>query len=547
MLRRVSLCFVVAAAACSRPVISRDGGPDGSVPVDGGPQTTVDAGDFDASMPFDSGVEAPDAGGFDASVPFDAGTFDAGVFDAGVVELVAVSHQRELRGVWVATVSNLDFPLATGLSVTTARGQLQAIVDRAVSAGLNSLFFQVRPESDALYESTLEPWSRFLSGTQGQHPGWDPLAELLTMAHRQGVEVHAWVNPYRGAVSAGSTRASNHVTQTLSAHAITYNSQVVMNPGVPAVRAHVMAVLRDLLNRYDVDGLHFDDYFYPYPDSSNTPFPDSATYSAYQSGGGMLSLNAWRRDNVNTLVRETMQMVTAEHPQVRFGVSPFGIWQSGTPSGIVGLSAYDTIACDAPTWMNQGWVDYLAPQLYWARSPTQQAFGTLINWWANGATGGRHVFPGHALYRLNSSATWTVDEIRQQILLVRAQRAKGALGSLHFREAQLRTNVLGIADAFRNDLYAAKALPPPIPRAGASMTPVPPLVTRSGSTLIAQHPLPATVRFAALYRLQGSTWTLTSVSGDAVASFPSLPSGTYAISAVARGGAESMGVRHVVP
>lgn len=487
---------------------------------------------------------APDASAPDASTP-DAGPVDAGLVttDSGIV-LANVSHPRELRGVWVATVANLD--VAQSLSPDAGIAAMNALVERTRDAGLNTIFFQVRPESDAWYQSTLEPWSRFLSGTQGRDPGWDPLDTLLTSAHARGLEVHAWLNPYRALTTAGSQTATTHVSRTLSAHAITYDGKVTMNPGVGVVREHVLDVVRDLLGHYDVDGLHFDDYFYPYPDGSGSPFPDDATFQAYRTDGGTLTKSNWRRDNVNTLVREVMAEVTASHPQVRFGVSPFGIWRPNNPPGVVGLDAYETISCDAVAWMNNGWVDYVAPQLYWPTSSSGQPFLPLATWWANGTMGGRHVFAGHGLYRLGTTG-WNADEIRLQVNATRALRNRGMLGGIHFREANLRSNLGGVLDLFRNELYATPALPPAIPRQGASMTPLPPVVTRQGASITVSHPLPLTARFFALYRYSPTGWTLVDVAGGVQARFGPLTPGTWAVSAVNRGGAESQGVVVVAP
>lgn len=519
-----------------------------------GPPVVIvpDSGDEeeDAGL-VDAGEDAgSDAGLTDAGVP-DAGTPDAGRPDSGMpgdggnpMTLVTVSHERELRGVWLTTVSNLDWPSSSTLSADAGRAQLTNLVDSMADAGLNVILFQVRPESDALYASTLEPWSRFLTGTQGTNPGWDPLEEILTLAHARGIEVHAWMNPYRGLVSQATNAAANHVTRTLPDAAVNYGTSVVMNPGDPAVRQHVEAVVSDILDRYDVDGVHFDDYFYPYP-SGTTPFPDSATYAAYTADGGTMNRDDWRRDNVNTLVREVMGIVTNDHPTVRFGISPFGIWKSGQP--VNGLDAYSVIYCDAPTWMTNGWVDYLTPQLYW-RENSAQDYSTLASWWAMRNMGGRHLFPGHAVHQLSSSgANWPLSEIRDQITITRSLKTQGAQGDVHFRAAFIANNTKGVHTMFKTELYAKPALPPVLPRAGASVAPAVPFVSVVGSTLSVTNPVPATVRFFALYKeISAGQWELTRVKGGAQVSLPVTP-GAWAVSSVARGGAESQGVRVVVP
>jgi uncharacterized lipoprotein YddW (UPF0748 family) len=493
-----------------------------------------------------------DAGpGLDARATDDAPRIeDAGLdavtpSDAPRGELVPVSHAREMRGVWLSSVSNLDFPSRTGLGEAAARAELEAIVERVASAGLNTIFFQVRPESDALYASSLEPWSRFLTGTQGGDPGYDPLATLLELAHARGLEVHAWLNPYRGMSSASATTAPTHVTRTLSEHAIRYGSAIVMNPGAPEVRAHVVAVIADLADRYDVDGVHFDDYFYPYPDADSTPFPDGATYDAYVAGGGTLALGDWRRENVNALVREVHDALEASHPTVRFGISPFGIYRPGMPEGIRGLDAYATIYCDAPRWMTEDWVDYVAPQLYWPTTPAAQAFEPLVTWWGGRADAHEHVFAGQALYRLGSTATWTLGELETQIEIVRALEPAGrVMGGLYFRYANLEDDLLGVATAFEDRVYASPALPPAIPRLTGA--PAPPFAAATAGAIAIAHDAPDTVRFFAVYREEAGTFVLDRAVGADTTSVPVEP-GTWAVSAVARGGLESQGARVVVP
>lgn len=543
-MRAVACLVSVLLLSCGGGLPAPD---DAGIVVMPSPTDAGESGEGGADAGAPDGAVA-DAGRRDAGA--DAGMLDAGRSDGGAM-LVTVSHPRELRGVWVATVSNLDLPQLASRDAGVAA--MAALVERTRDAGLNAIFFQVRPESDAWYQSSLEPWSRFLTGTQGRDPGWDPLETLLDLAHPRGLEVHAWVNPYRGLVTASAQTAPNHVSRTLWQHAITYDGKVTMNPGAPAVRAHVVEVMRDLLDRYDLDGLHFDDYFYPYPDGSGAPFPDEATFQAFRTDagllpdGGMWTKSDWRRENVNQLVREVMAVVTAEHPQVRFGISPFGIWRPGNPAGVVGLDAYETISCDAVTWMNQGWVDYLAPQLYWPTTSAGQPFVPLLTWWANGTRGGRHVFAGHGLYRLGTAGWTSVDEIRAQVNATRTLSGRGVLGGIHFREANLRTNLLGVADLLRRDLYTSPALPPPLPRAGASRAPLPPTVERAGAQVTASHPLPMTVRFFAWYQLDAlRQWQLMHVAGGPQAVFQPGP-GTWAVSAVGRGGAESQGAVIVVP
>jgi uncharacterized lipoprotein YddW (UPF0748 family) len=421
--------------------------------------------------------------------------------------------------------------------------ELGRIVDVAATYGINALVFQVRPESDALYRSTREPWSRFLTGTQGRDPGYDPLGELITLAHARGIEVHAWVNPYRAKVSSASMVVSTHISQVLSQNAIVYGTATVMDPSAPAVRTWVVSEIDDLVRDYDVDGVHFDDYFYPYP-VSGTPFPDNAQYAAYQADGGTMAKLDWRRDNVNQLVRGVSQVIAARKPHVRFGISPFGIYKPGTPAGITGLNAYDEIACDPVAWLQNGWLDYVAPQLYWPTTQTGQEFGKLIAWWPTQVSNGQSVFAGHALYRLLSSSAWTLQELRDQVSLTRAQYPNAA-GSIWFRHANLRDNLGGVQTTFSTDFYASPALPPPV--AKARMTTIaPPSAQVNGTTVTLTHATPSEVRVYSIYRRELGVWRLKQVV-PAQPGVATLTSGQWAIAAVNRADVESRALVVDVP
>ncbi len=500
---------------------------------EGGPRDGDGGALADAALDAGADLDAPRVG------------LDAASDDAGPPRtLLEVAHAREMRGVWLSSVSNLDFPSRSGLSETAAHAELEAIVAQVERAGLNAIFFQVRPESDALYGSSLEPWSRFLTGTQGGDPGYDPLEVLLALAHARGIEVHAWLNPYRGLTSTSVTAAPSHVTRTLSEHAIRYGSGIVMDPGAPAVRAHVVAVVTDLVTHHDVDGIHFDDYFYPYPDASSTPFPDDASYAVYTGSGGTLGRADWRRENVNSLVREVHEALLATSPEVRFGISPFGIYRPGMPEGIRGLDAYATIYCDAVRWMSEDWVDYVAPQLYWPTEPAAQAFEPLITWWGAQADASEHVFAGHGLYRLGMTSAWTLAEVETQIELVRGLESGRVGGSLFFRYGSLEADTLGVATAFETSVYSTPALPPAIPR--DLVAPEPPFASPGSTALMLSHPSPDEVRFFAVYRDEAGAYVLDRVVGGGTTELP-LPSGTWAISSIGRGGTESRGTRVVIP
>ncbi len=504
---------------------------------DAGPDE-ADGSVSDAAVADDAGLSSGDSG-------IDAGSTDASVSDAGTDagpgvdagQLVTLTVPKEMRAVWVATVANIDFPTSQSLSPDAGIAQLAAIVDSAVALRLNAIVFQVRPESDALYVSTREPWSRFLTGTQGQNPGYDPLQSLINLAHAQGIEVHAWVNPYRGLTSASVTAAATRITRVLSQDAITYNNIVVMDPSSKNVRTWVVNEVRDLTRTYDIDGVHFDDYFYPYPTSQ--AFPDSVQYQAYVSDGGTMSKGDWRRDNVNQLVQKASQAIASEKQHVRFGISPFGIYRPGIPPGINGLDAYEAISCDPLTWLNQGWVDYVAPQLYWPSTQTAQAFGTLINWWAAQVRNGQTVMSGHSLSNLGSSSAWTLSEFRTQVQLARA-KAPAVGGQFWFSYNAMKNDSKGARTMLQNDVYPTLALPPPM-ASQRNATFAVPTVSLSGTTVTLSHSQPGQVRVYALYQQSLGQWQLKKVV-SATAPAQVLTPGRWAISAVNRADVESQGV-----
>ena len=523
-MRSTLVTLAIALAACSEA--APPSAPDAAIPAD---DAAAVAMQVDASAADAAATIHPDAA---------SANDDAAIAPDATNDLIPVGHEREMRAIWVATVSNIDFPRSTRLTPAEAQADLEAMVTRTATAGLNAIFFQVRPESDAFYASTLEPWSRFLTGTQGQDPGYDPLATLIALARRRHIEVHAWINPYRGLTSSSVQAAPTHVTRTLSAHAINYGAGVVMDPGSTEVRAHVVAVVRDLIEHYEVDGVHFDDYFYPYPDAGGTPFPDSDSYDAYRAGGGMMSLGDWRRDNVNALVRDVSTMMTQVKPTMRFGISPFGIWKNNTPPGIRGLDAFATIYCDAVTWMREGWVDYLAPQLYWPTTQVPQAYGTLAPWWASQNMGGRHLFPGHALSRLGSGPEWSIDEMREQVEITRGLRDQGAQGDVFFSYRQFAADLEGVFGLFQRTLYRLPALPPPVPR--ALPTPAPPtLIARAGGMSI-EHAARGSLSWLVLYRSVGGVWVIERIL-EKDATEANVANGDWAVSAIGPGGNESLG------
>lgn len=365
---------------------------------------------------------------------------------------------REFRGVWIATVSNLDWPSRKGLPVAAQQEELRRLFDKARELKLNAVIFQVRPAGDAFYPTALAPWSDGLTGQQGRAPDpmWDPLEFAVREAHARGLELHAWFNPYRAAVTKDRSRlAPNHFGVRNPQHMVEYDRFLWLMPTSPAVQQHMVEVVRDVVARYDVDGVHFDDYFYPYP-VKDVPFPDDAAYQAYRAGGGTLNKNDWRREGVNTFLRQVSAEIKRTRPTVRFGISPFGIWQPGHPAGIRGLNAYEELFADARLWLHEGIVDYMSPQLYWSIAAQGQSFPVLLDWWIAENRQRRHIWPGIAAH--NVPDKYDVKEVLDQIGLTR-QRA-GSTGQVMFRMQWLAENRGGLSDALRQT-YPWPALVPP--------------------------------------------------------------------------------------
>lgn len=365
-----------------------------------------------------------------------------------IMALVSGGASADMRGAWVATVHNINFPSKPGLSAAEQKAQIVGILNAAERARLNAIFFQARPESDALYDSRLEPWSRYLSGRQGVAPGFDPLAFCIAEARKRGIGVHAWLNPYRAAANASQPRTPNHISHRYPQYAHRIGNVLWMDPGARPVQDHILAVIRDLLTRYDLAGVHFDDYFYPYPpEKGSLPnFPDDKTYAAYRAGGGKLDKPAWRRENVSSLIRRAGQTVRATRPGAVFGVSPFGIYRPGIPEGIkAGVDQYGQLFSDPVQWMREGAVDYLAPQLYW-KEGGPQSFSRLLRWWRGPEANPRGVpiLPGIAVDRMGSHG-WPASEITTQLRIEKSTQPRGRGGFILWNIQPVKANTKGIA------------------------------------------------------------------------------------------------------
>jgi uncharacterized lipoprotein YddW (UPF0748 family) len=380
---------------------------------------------------------------------------------------------REFRAAWVATVANIDWPSKPGLSTWDQQRELLTILDRSTALGLNAIILQIRPGADAFYASPYEPWSQFLTGRQGRapEPPWDPLAFAVEQAHKRGLELHAWFNPYRAAYVRDSLNARTHVSATNPGLIRQYDRFLWMDPGDPEVRRRSVRAIVDVVKRYDVDGVHIDDYFYPYPVNDgagkHVDFPDASTYARYRKGGGTLAKDDWRRDNVDKLVETLYKSVHAAKPWVKVGISPFGIWRPGNPAQITGLDSYTEIYGDSRKWVRNGWGDYFAPQLYWPISPPQQSFPILYDWWLSQNLKKRHIWPGLAAYRLAETGArrMSAQEIVAQIDTTRV-RGDDA-GHIHYNMSALMKDLDSLDEKLASR-YAAPALVPPSPWLGAT-------------------------------------------------------------------------------
>lgn len=383
-----------------------------------------------------------------------------GMVAVAALAVVPPEPVREYRGAWVATVDNIDWPSKPGLPIERQQSELKAIVQTAKDVGLNLLVFQVRTAADALYPSDIEPSSWFVTGEQGAPLGWDPLEFMVEECHRNGIELHAWINPFRaGHPAQKGPYAASHVSN-LSKGVVPYGKFLWMDPGDAELQAQTLAVAKDIVTRYDVDGLHIDDYFYPYPTKQD--FPDSATYDRYVAAGGTLSKDDWRRQNVDKMVRELGAAVHSAKPWVKFGISPFGIYRPGVPEGTkAGVDQYGELYADARKWLREGWCDYMVPQLYWKVSSPGQPFEPLLKWWQGENLSSIPLLAGHFTSQCGPSlGNWPASEVGAQIEILRKQKAEG---SVHFSMQAIQKDWNGVAEKLKT-FYRLPALPPMHPR-----------------------------------------------------------------------------------
>ncbi|MEA2709390.1 MAG: hypothetical protein QOF78_1991 [Phycisphaerales bacterium] len=378
---------------------------------------------------------------------------------------------REFRGVWIATVGNINWPSKPGLPVQEQQREIIDLLDYAARLKLNAVFIQVRPAADAFYPSNLEPWSQYLTGTQGQPPTpfYDPLEFWITEAHRRGIELHAWYNLYRARAGKPAHVAPNHISRRHPELMREYGTFVWMDPGEPASAQHTLAVILDIVRRYDVDGVHTDDYYYPYvikDEATSKPidFPDDPSYVRYKNAGGKLARKDWRRDNINQLVQKIYLDVHKIKPWVKVSYGPFGIWKPGEPQGVKGMSQYDEIYADAKLWLNNGWCDFMSPQLYWPIEG-DQPFPALLEWWVNESTSKRWVWPGIGVGRHDTA------ELLRQIAIIR--KNPGSRGMVFWSIGALRRHKDKFGDALMQGPFRTNSLVPPMPWLDSKPPPTP--------------------------------------------------------------------------
>ena len=421
--------------------------------------------------------------------------------------------EREFRAVWVATVANIDWPSAPGLSARQQKEELLDILDRVRLLGMNAIILQIRPTADALYASDLEPWSYYLTGANGEppEPVWDPLSFAVQEAHARGLDLHVWLNPYRAYhPTAPDLLADHHVANRFPEAVHRYGTQRWMDPGHPDIAEHSFRVIMDVVERYDIDGVHMDDYFYPYAvtgsDGRRVAFPDSLTHAAYGEG---LSVDDWRRRNVDRFIERVYFGIKERKPHVLFGLSPFGIWRPGYPEGVRGFDQYEGLYADARKWLRFGWVDYFTPQLYWSLDSSGQPYEPLLNWWVGENRTHRHIWPGNAIYRADEGEdrAWPVQEVIDQVRVTRA--TPGAGGNVFFSMQALRPDDQSMADSLITEVYARPALVPATTWLGAE-APARPVVERrmlAGKSHVRLVPADDTVvRTWAIHLLKPGGW-----------------------------------------
>ncbi len=375
--------------------------------------------------------------------------------------------KREFRAVWIATVDNIDWPSSKRMEPDKQREEFSALLDFHKKVGMNAVFVQVRAAGDAFYAKSAEPWSEWLTGKQGQVPSplWDPLDFMIGESHKRGLEFHAWLNMNRLVHKSSTSVSSQNISRTHPEWILSYDGYKLFDFGIPEVRQFITDMTVNVAKNYDVDGIHFDDYFYPYAVAGEV-IQDDATYRKY--GQSFASKADWRRNNIDLLVKQIHDALTIVNPRLKFGISPFGVWRNkGTdPEGSKtygALASYDDLFADSRKWIHEGWIDYIAPQVYFSSGFNKVPYKNMVDWWAENSFG-RHFYVGVGAYRVgykDKDTHWAnPKEIPNQIRYLREDEADGAI---FFSSRSLRNNSLGFVDSLRKDLYRYPALVPTMP------------------------------------------------------------------------------------
>jgi len=377
--------------------------------------------------------------------------------------------KHEMRGMWIASVVNIDWPSAPGLSAAAQEAELVALYDLAVARGMNTVVLQVRPTADAFWASPYEPWSEYLTGTQGQDPGYDPLGFAVHAAHERNLSLHAWFNPYRVSMDTDvDALVPTHPARLHPDWVLPYGGKLYYNPGVPAARRFCVTAILDAVERYDLDGVHFDDYFYPYPVVGET-FADDDTFAAY--GSGFADKASWRRQNIDTLIRELVGGIRRAKPKVQFGVSPFAVWRNiaTDPRGSdtkAGAQTYDDLCADTRRWVREEWIDYIAAQVYWAIGLPVADYAKIVDWWARQLreSGSRvRLYIGEATYKVGASTqspAWNNDPSELSNHLALDREYPEVAGNIFFSAVSVRADALGATTLLQHDRYQHPALVP---------------------------------------------------------------------------------------
>lgn len=440
--------------------------------------------------------------------------------EASVVEEDLPAVEREFRAVWIATVANIDWPSEPGLAVEQQQEELIRILNRAATLNLNAVIFQVRPAADAIYDSPYEPWASYLSGVMGQPPlpSYDPLEFAIREAHKRGLELHAWFNPFRAGHPVDTSEVSpDHISRTNPELVHQYGDFMWLDPGHPEAREHSRKVIRDVLKRYDIDGVHFDDYFYPYRSyAGGVDFPDDESWQRAREEGITMSRADWRRNNVDRFIEQVYTDIKELKPHVKFGISPFGIWQPDHPRRTTGFNAHSELFADARLWLREGWVDYFTPQIYYRTDQVGQPYPVMLQWWVDQNEHGRHIWPGLYTSRIiTTDTTWPADEIPRQLYISRG--FPGVTGAVHFSMQALMRSPDRFRDLLAAGPYADQALVPTSPWMGNSVPGTPSLRVEKFPDALTVRMQPADgteVRSWVVRSRRGNHWDVDILPGD---------------------------------